>query len=763
MPQLDIQFEQDDVRTPKAGVVDIDWNNPQDIADLKAYLWENKTYKRRVEEQAIRNLSYVLGDQHFKLNRRTMVMEPDRSRPDWKVELTANVILAALLKKLARIQGADVEWGAAPITDDEPDKAVARMQRDLAKYYYSRGFKMPAQMVRVQMLAMMTKVAYIECNWNPLGGQKKIVTPDQFAIPNPLTGELDMDSAFVMFGQQFGAGALERGWKTQFSGDMMLEVFPLFEMIAYPFTEPNFDQKFIKMRTRLRHITQAARIAGMSVEDLKDAMGSNPIAGDEDGPWQDRVTGWGASTFQELGAARATKSLNGPDHELVYCHDITLESWYDPENYPDGMTALVINDYCVPDSVKPIPTPNKRAPYWVVHEIPIELTEFGTCTVDQMRSGQDDLNDILTQGANYRRRQVSPTICTFGGFANGVKSFNNAPGAVQEFDTPEYMPRILERPDLPSDYERCMTATLRLLDTVSGTSDVDRGQTDLTKAASGRAITALQAANDAIVSPMVKQLRNTLAEICEFNMECLQEFAVDDRITEIIGDNNKGELRIWNREMLRPQTWGQPGLRTAMVRITGDGGMPATRDEIMEYILRFTEMGYFQPGRDDEKIFKLLGVAEIKGVLDADRVDSVAECLAIDTYRKGGIPPMPRETADFRTRLNILGKWMNDDDDYGEVTRRFPHLIGQIAQRLQLLKQGYYNREVEKRYLEMQADINMRNKFLAQGVQAAMDPQTGEVNEQMLGLVQAAFGMPMGMQAAAPQEGGGNGGPDQNA
>lgn len=731
----EFQFEELDssAEPVRRTATDCDWKSPADMVALKTFLWENKSYKRRIEEQAIRNTAYAVGDQHRRLNRLTLTMEEDRERPRWQNQISYNVTQSRMLTRLSRLERVDTEWGGAAETDDDSDRVVARLQRKLASHYYRYKFKMPDLWQQAAMTAMMHKVAFFQVDWNPLTGSKKIYHPEDFAPIDELTGQPNTFAGMQTFLRLFGHDAVRAGHKVQWSGDANISLFPVFELITWPFNATHWNKCLIWMRTQMMTPTTAARMIGQPVDRLRTMI--TPKEG-EDEAYEDKLTSsWSTSGQSFNNAGRVVRPRQSDsESEMLYVHQLWLDPRFDPDRYPNGRTAIVVEDFCAPESLTEIPFENPRVPIFVHQDQPIPNVLFGTCLLDQIRAGQDEVNDCATAISNARRRAINPTIVTFGGWRGPKKKFDNAPGMVMELSSPDYMPQILKRPDLPNDYERCIGLAMRMIDDIAGTADIDRGLTDDSQVRSGVAITALQRKNDTRLAPQIKSMRNVSAEMCDFTMELLQKFGVGDRVEQIIGENNRTEIVVWNREILRPSTYGKPGVRGAMVRCTGNGALPMEPAEILAAIKELTPLGYLNADRDTRTVLKAIG-GDLANVWDSSRVDAASEVVAIEMFREGQVPPLPRDTSDFAERLEILGRWINGDE-YTETIRRHQHVAEAIAERKQALRQGQADRVVEDLYLKKSADLRMRNKYLGIWMKKAA---RGEVSPQ---LVVATFGQP---------------------
>lgn len=674
------QLDQMHAEAPDADaqIAQCDWNSPAAVATLARRLWREADDNRRsFKAKVLRNIEFVAGNQWHRWNEQNAVMEPDATRAFWRSDLMFNRILPAIETLISRTVGRDNIWRTPAQTDDLGDRVVARTADAMLKGMWKSTLDMDDKLLQFLGWACTTGEAFFRSRWNPQGGIPIETGIEEF-MPPLMGGEppelvvAAQTEAYDQFKQMFGEEAAAQGVGTQQSGDPEVEVLCPLDVITWPWNIISFDQAQVWMIVRRRTIGEIAAAYGLTPEEVRKI--GQPS---EDEDWQNTlVERWDQGIN---GTYRA--SMDGRETGVVYEFEL-----YVPKGvggFKNGRAAIVLGFQAEAQFLDDIPGSAHTLPIHWALEKPVPGKLHGTCTVDQMIPGQVELNTAAAQKADYRNKKINPTIVRIQGDLMEGQEFTNDPEKTMTVAGREYMPAVLELPDIGVQHDRDINLAISQLNDLGGASGVDMGSAEEDNVKSGRAILALRQQNDERRRPFGVRLDRCLGKLGSHVLELCQEYAVDERTLHVIGEDNRVELVTFHADLIRPSTYGKSGFNPAMVTCDVFGQMPTTLPEKLAIIqtLMTTNPPVLDPVRDRSAILQALNLRDLSAVFDEERIDQARVAQEHDQWRAGKPVPPPSKADNNSVHLREHRRFAKTDD-YREMARSNPMLAMQFEQHL---------------------------------------------------------------------------------
>ncbi len=751
-----------------------DWNNPTSVASLCRYLWGQRRYKWPWEKKAYRNIYWLDNQQYHRWSREGERFESDPTLPKHQLHLVYNCISPLLEQRVSKLVRNNSVWDPPPATSADEDMAVARIAKDVLRWYWTDGLNMPAILRRALRLCMSTATCFLEVQWDPTGGDPIVLTPDslvdyaqlaqnfkfpQQQMPAPLypeganpnglhpgispTGGLDPDPMAAMpgfanydvpqhvqaqaqqdFGTIFGDATLKTGRAQRFTGDVRVNVHPMFNVIWWPFDVADWKDVRRWMITTKHTAPEVAGQFGVDVAQVREWASGKDVR-----QYIEQRAGWGRTT-------RTDAMVQADDGDAVIVHRIFTV----PESGMErGKLAVVIGDTCIKG---PMDSPYREVPIVPLTDIPIpEGPVVGTCCVTQAIHPQKDLNLSISQESNDRNMRINNIVVRFMGDMANDKGFSTAPNSIIKVSSPSLMPKLLERPALGVDNARAVERDLQFIHDIMGVSSVDLGRTQ-SDGQSGRSIIALQEQNDARLIALAKACDEAMSKVGGLVLECIQDFLVDERVKQIVGEHNQLEMLPFRGATLRPSTYQNPGYR-ALVRVESFSQIPSSRGQMQQFVQAMTALGYLVPGRDDRKVLRMWGLGTEDIDVDEDRVDEAGEMHEIDLWKQGQVPDDPAKTDNHQVRIEVMRRWMVSPPGKQWAAAN-PQLAALQFEHLQKHMLGAAEDALRPKYEMQLADMLLRAEYIARA--GKIDP-TGELAHAMqaqAGIAAAAQPVPQG-------------------
>lgn len=688
----------------------------------------NRNYKMRAEKRAYRNKAFLFGDQWYVWDKSNYRMSPDESRAKWQAQLVYNLILTIVEQRTAQLIRNEHVWDAIPATTDERDRMRARTKGQVLDHQYNEVMKMKKHLREGLQWAMSSSVVFGHPFWNRDKGPELNVSLDDFMQNSPMQvppPPPDMPPHIVQqtlaqlnqqhvqeqtnkFAHIFGQSALQAGAFQGNEGDMDFDIAPIFEVGWWPFNSKRWQDVLTWHRMVKMPCQRVADMFGMNVDDVRQYM--MPAAGG-------RVFGssrWADDYYNE-------RMEDGDYDDCVY-----VDKLYQPpsKTYPHGREACVIGWAPQAQYVSDLQNFSNVVPLFPLTEKPIRGMIDGTCLVDQLISPQENINTSASQIADYRNRKIMPTLCRFPGDKGSKQQLSNKPGAIYDCTDPNKMPKVIEMPDIGSDYFNTIQMDTRFMHDLGGVGSIDLGNTEDSNVRSGRAIMSLQQQNSSRMIPFAEAIDEWLTDIgCFVDLEVQNRISLE-RTVQIVGDSNELEVIKYKGADLKATNAGQPGENKRLVRCTATSNFPKTQQEIMAFLnMAMTTMPspMLDPVKDRDTILEMIGFNDYRAMFDKTRTDKTAATDVIDKWESGQPAGPANDADDHQTFYQVINDWKKTERykrciaqmnqqmvQMGITPMQFPNpLAKEIDERILAHKRGVIEDQVEKMYLARSADIRM--------------------------------------------------------
>lgn len=732
-------------------ISDCDWSNKADVAALARKLFKQKDPVREAFRQKVfRNIEFVAGNQWHEWNPTKQCMVPNEKTEDWRALLVFNRILPALEMDEARLIERDHVWRCPVGPGDQSDRVVARLCDDVNDAYWTE-LGMPEKLSEAYGWARMTGMVYARCFWDKNKGIPITNTIEQF-MP-PLTGAEPPEAvqqasaqAFAKFTELFGEEAAIAGKHEEMSGDPDIEIVPPLDVYHWPPPSEiiKMEQAQVNMVVFRRTVGDVANRYGMSIEDVR-AIAQPP---DED-DWQKQQTLGGAWAATMSGG----QTNSGPeerDRDTIYEFELTVPSG--TGGWKNGRYATVLGFADEAIILDDLPTPDhpqgRRLNLVQLVDTPIRGKFYGTCKVDQMISGQIEINTNFSQNADYRNTRINPTLFRMQGDQADEQGITNAPGAVQTIAGPDVLPAVVKMPDISAEYHGNVQMVVAQLNDIGGASGVDYGSAEQDNVKSGVALNSLRQGNNMRLRGFGARLDRFVAALGSLNLGYLQEHAADDRIKHLVGMDKRVSIVMFNRDMIRPSFYGQPGQNPAHVICESFRDLPATIEQKIELLnfLMNQPTPLLDPQRDRGRILRIIGFGDMKEAFDVEADDEAKAIKENDDFRLGKAVDLPSKADNHIVHLE-QHRIFARGEDYRQMTVQNPQAAMDLDEHIRLHEEGVIRDTLRPQYAAKVADFKewqdwkLRVDSIAPGmgdmmfpapmsVMAQAQPQEGEAKKQ---------------------------------
>ncbi len=711
-----------------------DWSNKTSVAELARRLWRDQdSHRQQIKMKVLRNIEFVVGNQWHRWDKQSQAMEPNDLRAPWEANLVFNRILPTMEQKLSQLIRRDPAWQVAPATDDHQDRAVARLSNDVLGWYWTDGLRMPEKVREAATWAMTSGVAFFHGTWDAMKGEPIMMTPEAFrgdyggGMPQPQGIQEPQMPEGPMFEEVFGEQAALTGLGSMMTGDLSCNVLPPLDVIAWPWGIVQWKDAQIFMAIERVSVGQAAKETGQPENEVR-TWAKPP-----------REEDWQHTVVQAWDKASGNQSVwDESDDDVIY--RFTLYVPKGVGGFEGGRCAVVYGFSDEAFKLDDIPTPGHELPLKVLMEKPVPGKLYGTCTVDLMIHGQQEINICTSQKANYRNRKINPTIVCVEGDTTDDYDYSNSPGRRITVPTMQNMPQVLEMPDIGTQHDRDIEQVIRLLNDTAGVSAVNWGNAEQDNVKSGKAIIALQEQNNAMLLGFAEQLDECLSQLGNLYLSLLQENVVTERIVHMIGEDNRLEVETFTRDDLRPSNYGH-GQNPALVRVTSFRNLPSTQAErfaLLNMMLSSTPP-LLDPIKDRRRILRMIGFGDVREAFDETRVDETKAGWEIDQWRQGKEVPPPLKFDNHQVHIEEHTEWMKTPE-YSQLTMMQPMMAQMIEEHMRLHEEGLIREQIKVEYTARVADFK------------EWTDQILKLESVKPGLGLQLFPMPIGVQMAMAQQ-----------
>lgn len=712
-------------------VADTDWRDPVQVAWLAHELWKGRDYKAEFEKQAAENGEMLRGNHRARWDKLTNRVVPNPVKADdrWRAKLIYNETGAQEEYRRAVYTQNDMSWTTTVGTDDLGDKSVNRLTDQVMGSHWELMGMDDVVDELVQWCQSSAK-CYLHEYWGASAGPYMRTTLQDYLygaeeIADPVEKQDYIREQTNRFFQQFGQQALQQGFYEGPIGMPKIDVAPIFEVIEYPFFAKSEKQTTIKMRTIRMGYREAAQMLGTSVEELRSItkQASKAHEASQSSPWNLEYF------FEEDGSA-------SQNDDSMFLHIIYHTVCRD---YPKGRFAMVPHGAEQAfGGVKDIPNPIGEIPIIECVEKPIRGSRYGTCLVDQIRSPNENINTVASLMSDYITSRVAPTCLR--GTGAGAKRLTVKPGAVLDVTDPNSAFSFLEAPQVPADMFASINQDRSWISTLGGVTSSDYGQNS-SGVDSARGLMVQQQASRTRLGPFARRLAQCVSKAGCFVLADLQDKCITERIVELIGDENRGEVVNFRGEDLQPSNYMKPGYNKNCVKVSGLGVLPRSPNEVMNFLKMAIETQnpngetLLDPKIDRSEILEMIGMGAERHLFDRERMDVLKCRKLIKAYEAGQFmrPDLALKNEDEHdVFIRELERWKKTDDfkvanvKFQPMPPAFPGLEYLVDQRIENHRIAKTRKLVEPQYLAVRADISLwmqhRSELTQQLAASGMDP-----------------------------------------
>lgn len=719
-------------------ISDCDWSSKSDVAELARKLFKHKDSVREAFKQKVfRNIEFVAGNQWHEWNPTKQAMVPNEKAEDWRALLVFNRILPALEMDESRLIERDHVWRCPVGPGDQSDRVVARLCDDVMDAYWTE-LDMPEKLSEAIGWARATGMVYARCFWDKNKGIPITNTIDQF-MP-PLTGteppevvQQASQEAFGKFTELFGEQAAIAGQHEEMSGDPDIEIVPPLDVFHWPPPSEiiRMDQAQVNMVAFRRTVGEIATRYGMTIDEVRE-IAQPP---DED-DWQKDLAGAWASSMSTTATGT---NHDERDRDTVYEFELTVPAG--TGGWKNGRYAIVIGYAEEAIVLDDLPTPDhpqgRRLNLVQLVDTPVRGKFYGTCKVDQMISGQVEINTNFSQNADYRNTRINPTLFRIAGDQMDEQGLTNSPGVVQTIPGQDMLPLVVKMPDVSGEHHANVQMVVSQLNDIGGASGVDYGAAEQDNTKSGVAINSLKQGNNMRLRGFGGRLDRFVAALGGLNLGYLQAYAADDRIKHLVGADKRVSLVMFNRDMIRPSFYGQPGQNPAHVICESFRDLPSTIEQKIE-LLNFLMNGptpILDPKKDRGRVLRILGFGDVEEAFDIEAGDEAKAIKENDDFRLGKAVDLPSKADNHMVHLE-QHRIFARGDDYRQMMAQNPRLAMDLDEHMRLHEEGFIRDTIRPQYASKVADFKewqdwkLRMDSIAPGMGDMMFPAPMSMMQQ---------------------------------
>lgn len=734
------------LRSNQQKISDCDWGSAESVAQCVHELVRDNTYKERAERLAIRNESFLFGDQWYKWDKTENRMVPRVDKPGWQTRLVFNEILVDVEARIAKLMRDRRVWEPITPTDDLEDKVSQRLQSKVMEWAWTDGLKMNKKMRTILQWAMSSAVVFGHVYWDRNKGpmietrlQDWLYGAD--TIADPIARQEFIREQSNRFFQLFGIDALNAGVFSGPSGDVCFDVAPIFEVGWWPFNITEWSQARIMYRRVKKPVEEVADMLGITNAEVRELAGHQGRDAPDQSRWQSKYF------FQQ-------------EHEDDSVLVTTV--WKLPtKKWPKGRQAFVIGNaqktYFDPTDLQNY---LNDFPIFPLNEKPIRGKVLGTNTVDQLRPAQEHINSTMSWAADYMATRVSPTLVDYSVNSqnpNNNGALSNKPGKVYEANSPNHVPTAIKMPDVPTDVFLSADNARGWMSKISGVASIDTGTTEDANIRSGRGLIQLREMNDLQMIPFGQEVDEFVSKGGNLTLSFYMNNVRTERVIQLTGeDGRRMELVKFRGKDLKPRSIGTPDYAKNLIKCRAFSTIPKSAAELSGFIntalTAATPDGrtLLDPTTDRNEIFDALGMQDLRFKFDAARLDTVKQQEEIEMWEAGNTMVAPPSVEDDDSvHIKMIEKWKKTDG-YRIAAFQNPMVALSVDQHLQQHKTNMARKLIEPNYSAKRADVSlwMQNRAELQAELAQANPELAQEITDLM------FPVPMLATPMAPPDGG---------
>lgn len=606
----------------------VDWSNDASVCGFvqQAMLWREEDLGEMMA-QAQMNIYWYLGYQDCYWDPQDQAMV-QAANPYGRVRLVFNQIYPAietLLAKLAR----PIPLRVKPATDDRSDREAAELD-DLVLRYHQRRLKLDALRAEIDLWAVLTGGVFTKVTWDPTAGEPLNIDPRELGMTQ---AEYRRMFPRLQDGRQ---------------GEVRVDVLSPFHVYWGPRAHA-FKQADWAIEVHERSRLEVAERYGIPLEEIPCTYRSD------------------ATVYRPTATGPTGSPTASGDQDLVRVTVLWVRKT--GRYHPQGRHFVILNDEKV---VKRGSNPYRHGQiplaYW-----PYRLAPGATCgstPVSQCLDPQSDINKTVSDFAENCELLANPrTFVEENGIVDWSE-MNNRIGGIVRVRRGFTPPTTVANVPMPAIALRRIETAIRFIQDLIGARDISQGRLPSSQVRSGVAIEALSEPDDVRAAQSLKGREELLVRTAELLLDTEAQFASEERIASVLGDDAKWRARKYSGEQLRRSR------RSAYdIVIDADGAVrsrsatialltmllqnraldPVNRPDDRRWLMETLELGYAEPRHSPEAAASEAQRAEIERMRSGESVEVQVyenhDAHLYELLKHLNDPALQNDPPEFRERL----------------------------------------------------------------------------------------------------------------
>lgn len=539
---------------------DIQWRNKDDVGGYVDQLVHGRLQDNLefYKDKFMNILWSLTGRQDIFYDRYSKAIIDERP-PEWKVKVISNFLFPQVRTTIAKLAKQPI-WDMLPATTEQDDISIANLGKNLLTHYWFY-LKMPSKYIDFITWLATTGNALLLLGWDSKAGETLELNPEQRAVLAAASGKKNIPKKI-----QLGDPFIKVGSPFSCVWEEGVKLSEAEWFAEVTFCSPEYIYKRYKIKASPRqHST-----------DYYD-----------------------------------TKLFDIHNGGFQTCNNKVVRIVF----YTKEHQAILINGKCE------IVGENPYGEIMAVHcrEVPVPGNEFGESAIGQNRPNQALYNGIKSRILQHIISMGNPKWAIPRGAKLNRKSLTSEAGEIIEYNYP-YKPDIIAPRALPAFIERMMDGAKQDMKDTGSYHDVSAAQGE-PGLRSGKAVLALQDADDLIQSVPLQLIDDALKETGSKLLRVLHKFVTEDRLVRITGESRELQVQTFTGQSLQGKNLGVPGANYFDVRVASFSAYPLTRIGMEDRVEKLINLGLLDPINNRRQVLSMLSNSDLGPELDRYQVD----------------------------------------------------------------------------------------------------------------------------------------------
>jgi len=523
------------------------------------------------------NLAWVRGFQNVDYSLKDRNFRYYNKRDPWKVRLISNLMLPIVRRMVTTLVTHKNPWDVIPATSDEEDIQISETAAKVLQNLWVTK-TLDQKIIRVAFWQSTCCSCFMKVGWDPDLG-------DLFKV-NPEDTEPDAIQQFMEF---HGFDVIPDEIIVN-KGDMFIDVVPPFNLI--------FDENASVIEDSMWSIESTLRSKDWVVEQFGNKFKNLPESKEHE------LFLYPFIRRQHDNRTSAAVRTGVLIHELFVKRN---------KKHKKGLHAVIAGGQVL-KAPGDNPYDHGELPYSHFLEIYDPASLYGTCSAEQIRPNQARYNRIQS-GIMEQINQMA-NLQWLNPRQSGIKQFTNRPGQVLTYNFPHKPDQVQLRP-IPAYVERLLDRTRLDIQDTASSHDVSQAKAE-PGVRSGRAVLALQDADDQILGPALLWFDKAIGKVGRLALQTMTQFITEDRVISVRGDFNEEQAIIFSGETLQGKTKGADYWKVRTKTFGRQAMTRAGRESLVRVLL---ELGLLNPQTHREELLSILGAADVLSIYDKSSAD----------------------------------------------------------------------------------------------------------------------------------------------